>query len=48
MDSAIVIGVGHERGLGAALCRRFAVAGLHVYVAGRSLDKLEAIVATAL
>lgn len=46
MDSAIVIGVGPERGLGAALCRRFAAAGLHVYVAGRSQDKLEAVVAT--
>lgn len=46
MDSAIVIGVGPERGLGAALCRRFATAGLHVYLAGRSQDKLDAVVAT--
>lgn len=46
MDSAVIIGVGPERGLGAALSRRFAAAGLHVYIAGRSLDKLQAVVAT--
>jgi NAD(P)-dependent dehydrogenase (short-subunit alcohol dehydrogenase family) len=32
--SAIVIGVGVERGLGAAVCRRFAAQGYHVFVAG--------------
>ena len=46
MDSAIIMGVGPERGLGAALCQRFAALGLHVHVAGRSRDKLEAVVAT--
>jgi NAD(P)-dependent dehydrogenase (short-subunit alcohol dehydrogenase family) len=35
-DIAIVIGVGAEEGLGAALSRRFAREGLHVIVAGRS------------
>ncbi len=38
---AIVLGVGPGRGLGGALCKRFAHEGLHVFVAGRSLDKLE-------
>ena len=41
--TAIVIGVGASRGLGAALCRRFAREGLHVYLAGRTQDKLEAL-----
>lgn len=42
-DAAVVIGVGASAGLGAALCRRFAAEGLHVYPAGRSADKLEAV-----
>ncbi len=41
--AAIVIGVGASAGLGAALCRRFAAEGLHVYLSGRSADKLEAV-----
>jgi NAD(P)-dependent dehydrogenase (short-subunit alcohol dehydrogenase family) len=41
---AIVVGVGAERGLGAALCRRFAEGGHHVFVAGRSADKIDAVV----
>jgi NAD(P)-dependent dehydrogenase (short-subunit alcohol dehydrogenase family) len=40
---AIVVGVGAEAGLGAALCRRFAAEGLHVVVAGRTADRLEAV-----
>ncbi len=40
---AIVIGVGPEAGLGGALCRRFASEGLHVFVAGRTLEKVEAV-----
>ena len=43
--TALVIGVGPARGLGAALCRRFAAEGLHVVVAGRSADKVEAVAA---
>ena len=43
--TAVVIGVGAQRGLGARLCRRFAAAGLHVFVAGRSRGKLEAVAA---
>ncbi|UCE85785.1 MAG: SDR family NAD(P)-dependent oxidoreductase [Deltaproteobacteria bacterium] len=34
--SAVVIGVGARAGLGAALCRRFAREGLHVFLAGRT------------
>jgi NAD(P)-dependent dehydrogenase (short-subunit alcohol dehydrogenase family) len=43
MDSAVVIGVGAPAGLGAALCRRFAREGLHVFPAGRTREKLEAV-----
>jgi NAD(P)-dependent dehydrogenase (short-subunit alcohol dehydrogenase family) len=41
--SAIVIGVGPERGLGATLASYFAAKGLHVYVVGRSEAKLHNI-----
>jgi NAD(P)-dependent dehydrogenase (short-subunit alcohol dehydrogenase family) len=43
---AIVFGVGAERGLGAAICRRFAAGGHHVLVSGRTAAKLEQVVAT--
>ena len=43
-QSAIIIGVGPDRGLGAQLCRRFAGEGLHVLVAGRTREKLDAVV----
>jgi NAD(P)-dependent dehydrogenase (short-subunit alcohol dehydrogenase family) len=42
--SALVMGVGAERGLGAALCRRFAREGHHVVVGGLTAAKLEAVV----
>jgi NAD(P)-dependent dehydrogenase (short-subunit alcohol dehydrogenase family) len=41
---ALVVGVGAERGLGAALCRRFAAGGHHVVASGRTAAKLEAVV----
>jgi NAD(P)-dependent dehydrogenase (short-subunit alcohol dehydrogenase family) len=41
--SAIVTGVGPERGLGATLASYFAEKGLHVYVVGGSEDKLHKI-----
>ncbi|MDO9167514.1 MAG: SDR family NAD(P)-dependent oxidoreductase [Methylobacter sp.] len=41
--SAVVIGVGPEQGLGATLARYFAAKGLHVYIAGRSEDKLQRV-----
>jgi NAD(P)-dependent dehydrogenase (short-subunit alcohol dehydrogenase family) len=44
VPTAVVIGVGAERGLGAALCRRFAAEGYHVLVAGRTSSKLEQVV----
>ena len=40
---AIVVGVGAQLGLGAALCRRFAEGGHHVFVAGRSADKIDQV-----
>lgn len=41
--AAVVLGVGPEQGLGAALAKRFAAEGLHVFIAGRSEDKLEKV-----
>jgi NAD(P)-dependent dehydrogenase (short-subunit alcohol dehydrogenase family) len=45
--TAIVVGVGPEAGLGGALCKRFAREGLHVFVSGRTRDKVETL-ATAI
>ncbi|MEM1432746.1 MAG: SDR family NAD(P)-dependent oxidoreductase [Pseudomonadota bacterium] len=44
MKTAVILGVGPTRGLGAALCRRFAALGLQVMVAGRSAEKLDQVV----
>jgi NAD(P)-dependent dehydrogenase (short-subunit alcohol dehydrogenase family) len=41
---AVVVGVGHSEGLGAAIARRTASEGLHTFVAGRTEERLEAIV----
>lgn len=41
---AIVVGVGPEAGLGGALCKRLAREGMHVFVAGRSPEKLASLV----
>ena len=43
MKTAIVIGVGPNRGLGAQLCKRFAADGLRVIVAGRTQSAIEAV-----
>jgi NAD(P)-dependent dehydrogenase (short-subunit alcohol dehydrogenase family) len=43
--TAIVIGVGPEAGLGAALGRRFAREGLHVLLGARQRERLEAVAA---
>jgi NAD(P)-dependent dehydrogenase (short-subunit alcohol dehydrogenase family) len=43
--AAIVIGVGAETGLGAALARRFAREGLRVTIAGRTPERLERVAA---
>ncbi len=40
VNSALVMGVGPERGLGAALARYFAQQGLRVYIAGRTEAKV--------
>ncbi len=45
MKTAVVIGVGPLRGLGAVLCLTAAKAGLHVVVAGRTQAKLDAVAA---
>jgi len=39
-----IAGVGPERGLGAALGRRFAAGGMTVFVTGRSPERLDAVV----
>jgi NAD(P)-dependent dehydrogenase (short-subunit alcohol dehydrogenase family) len=39
-STAVVIGVGAERGIGGAVCRRFAREGYHVLVAGRTPEKI--------
>jgi NAD(P)-dependent dehydrogenase (short-subunit alcohol dehydrogenase family) len=44
--TAVVVGVGAERGLGAALCRRFAAEGYHVLIAGRTPEKIEQVART--
>jgi len=41
--SAVIIGVGPERGLGATLAKRFSAEGLHVFIAGRSEEKLQQV-----
>ena len=43
--TAIVFGVGSIRGVGGAVCRRFAHEGYHVIVAVRTLTKIEAVTA---
>ena len=41
---AVVLGVGALRGIGGAASRRFAIEGYHVLVAGRTPQKIEAVV----
>ncbi|WP_340643933.1 SDR family NAD(P)-dependent oxidoreductase [Phenylobacterium sp.] len=44
--TALVVGVGAEQGVGAAVSRRFAAEGFHVLVAGRTQAKVDQVVAT--
>jgi len=44
--TAVVVGVGAEQGVGAAVCRRFAREGHHVLVAGRTPAKIEQVART--
>lgn len=41
---ALVVGVGASEGIGAAAARRAAAEGLHVFVAGRTAEKLDVVV----
>ncbi|MED5262540.1 MAG: SDR family NAD(P)-dependent oxidoreductase [Myxococcota bacterium] len=41
--AVVVVGVGAQRGTGAALARRFAREGFHTFVAGRTAKKIEAV-----
>jgi len=44
--AAVVLGVGPVQGLGATLASRFAAEGLHVYIAGRNLERLTLVADT--
>ena len=44
MKSALIVGVGPVKGLGAMLAIRFAALKLHVYVVGRTVNKLKKVV----
>jgi NAD(P)-dependent dehydrogenase (short-subunit alcohol dehydrogenase family) len=46
LAKAVVVGVGAEDGLGAALSRCYAAKGRHVLVAGRALAKVEQVAAS--
>ena len=41
--TAVVVGVGAEQGIGAAVCRRFAAGGYHVLVAGHTESRIEQV-----
>ena len=41
--TAVVFGVGGERGIGGAVCKRFAQEGYHVIVAGRTQSKMDEV-----
>ena len=43
--NAVIFGVGPRQGLGAELCHRAAQRGMHVFVNGRTAEKIEAVVA---
>ncbi len=45
-EIALVIGVGAEKGVGAAIARRFAREGFHVLVCGRTKENLERVAAS--
>jgi short-subunit dehydrogenase len=43
VKKAIIVGVGADQGLGSQLAKRFASEGLHVFVAGRTKSRLDAL-----
>ena len=46
-ESVVILGAGAPNGVGGALTRRFADAGHHVFVSGRTLSKVEETAAAA-
>ena len=44
-ETVLILGVGVAAGIGAAVARKFARAGYHVMIAGRTLEKLDATAA---
>ena len=44
-ETVLILGVGVAAGIGAAVARKFAGAGYHVMISGRTLEKLEATAA---
>ena len=40
-NKAVVFGAGPPEGIGAAVARRFAHEGLHVFISGRNIEKVE-------
>lgn len=46
MPSAVIVGVGAEQGLGAAVCRLLASKGYHVVIAGRTPAKIDQVAET--
>jgi NAD(P)-dependent dehydrogenase (short-subunit alcohol dehydrogenase family) len=40
-NKAVVLGAGPAEGIGAAVARRFAREGLHVFISGRNIEKVE-------
>lgn len=40
-NKAVVLGAGPPEGIGAAVARRFAREGLHVFISGRNIEKVE-------
>ena len=44
-ETVLILGVGVAAGIGAAVARKFAGAGYHVMIAGRTLEKLDATAA---
>src|SRR5262245_40345863 len=43
--TALIVGVGASEGVGAATARRFVREGLHVFIAGRTQSKVDAVAA---
>ena len=41
MKKAVIIGVGAEQGLGSQLAKRFASEGMHIFIAGRTLSRVQ-------